>query len=111
MLGTPAAALLAAVKAALSAGVLVATQHSLTFRHELVWQAVSQTLPPVGQALHRQIAEILLARGGSAASAPHMLAGAAVATPEHWPGLTGPPRRSSRHHRPLPPTSRPGLSS
>jgi DNA-binding CsgD family transcriptional regulator/tetratricopeptide (TPR) repeat protein len=75
MLGTPPAALLPAVNEALTAGVLVATQDALTFRHELVWQAVSETLPvPVRQALHRQIGEILLARGGSAASAAaHLL--------------------------------------
>ncbi len=75
MLGTPPAALLPAVDEALAAGVLIATQDALTFRHELVWQAVSETLPvPVRQALHRQIGEILLARGGSAASAAaHLL--------------------------------------
>jgi DNA-binding CsgD family transcriptional regulator/tetratricopeptide (TPR) repeat protein len=58
--------------------VLVATQDALTFRHEMVWQAVSESLPvPVRQALHRQIGEILLARGGSAASAAgHLLSGA-----------------------------------
>jgi DNA-binding CsgD family transcriptional regulator/tetratricopeptide (TPR) repeat protein len=75
MLGTSAAALLPAVDEALARRVLVATQDALTFRHELVWQAISEALPlPVRQALHRQIAEILLARGGSAASAAaHLL--------------------------------------
>jgi len=75
MLGTSPAALLPAVDEALSRHMLSATQDSLAFRHELVWQAISQTLPlPVRQALHRQIAEILLARGGSAASAAaHLL--------------------------------------
>jgi DNA-binding CsgD family transcriptional regulator len=75
MLGTSPAALLPAVDEALSRRLLSATQDNLTFRHELVWQAICQTLPlPVRQALHRQIAEILLARGGSAASAAgHLL--------------------------------------
>jgi DNA-binding CsgD family transcriptional regulator/tetratricopeptide (TPR) repeat protein len=70
MLGTAPAALLPTVEEALCAGVLVTTRDALAFRHQLVWQAVSETLPPpVAQALHRQISEILLARGGSAASA------------------------------------------
>jgi DNA-binding CsgD family transcriptional regulator/tetratricopeptide (TPR) repeat protein len=75
MLGTSPAALLPAVDEALSGRMLSATDDNLTFRHELVWRAVSETLPlPVRQALHRQIAEILLARGGSAASAAaHLL--------------------------------------
>ena len=75
MLSTSPAALLPAVDDALAAGVLLATQDALTFRHELVWQGVSETLPvPVRQALHRQIGEILLTRGGFAASAAvHLL--------------------------------------
>jgi DNA-binding CsgD family transcriptional regulator/tetratricopeptide (TPR) repeat protein len=75
MLGTSAAALLPTVDQALSAGVLVTTRDALAFRHQLVWQAVCQTLPPpVAQALHRQIGEILMARGGCAASAAaHLL--------------------------------------
>jgi len=75
MLGTSPAALLPTVDEALGAGVLVTTSDALAFRHELVWQAVSQTLPPpVAQALHGQIGEILMARGGSAASAAtHLL--------------------------------------
>jgi DNA-binding CsgD family transcriptional regulator len=75
MLGTSPAGLLPAVDEALAAGVLVTAHDALAFRHQLVWQAVSQTLPPpVAQALHRQIGEILLARGGSEASAAaHML--------------------------------------
>ena len=108
------AALLPAVDEALAAGVLVATQDALAFRHEMVWQAVSQTLPlPVRQALHRQIGEILLPRGGSAASAAaHLLSCGQQWRPrERWPGSTGPPRRFCRHHPPLPPISRPAPSS
>jgi DNA-binding CsgD family transcriptional regulator/tetratricopeptide (TPR) repeat protein len=78
MLGTSAAALLPAVDEALGARLLVEAQDELTFRHELVWRAISASLPvPVRQALHQQIAEILLARGGSAASAAaHLLTSA-----------------------------------
>ena len=74
-LGTSPAKLLPAVDEALCAGVLVTTRDALAFRHELMWRAVSQTLPPpVAQALHGQIGEILMARGGSAASAAtHLL--------------------------------------
>jgi DNA-binding CsgD family transcriptional regulator/tetratricopeptide (TPR) repeat protein len=78
LLGTSPAALLPAVHEAFTAGVLVATQDALTFRHEVVWRAVSETLPlPVQEALHRQIGEMLLAQGGSAASAAaHLLSAA-----------------------------------
>src|SRR5258706_61807 len=89
MLGTSAAALLPAVDEALTAGLLVAAQDALTFRHEMVWQAVSESLPqPVRQALHRQIGEILLARGGSAASAAaHLLSAARSGDREALAGL------------------------
>jgi DNA-binding CsgD family transcriptional regulator len=89
MLGTSAAALLPTVDEALCAGVLVTTRDALAFRHQLVWQAVSQTLPPpVAQALHRQIGEILMARGGSAASAAtHLLSWARSGDAEALAGL------------------------
>jgi DNA-binding CsgD family transcriptional regulator len=89
MLGTSPAALLPAVDEALTAGLLVAAQDALTFRHEMVWQAVSESLPrPVRQALHRQIGEMLLARGGSAASAAgHLLSAARGGDREALAGL------------------------
>jgi ATP/maltotriose-dependent transcriptional regulator MalT len=75
LLGTSPAALLPAVDEALATRVLVTAKDELTFRHQLVWQAISVALPlSVRQALHRQIAEMLLAQGGSAASAAaHLL--------------------------------------
>jgi len=74
LLGKSPAALLPAVDQALAATVLVATQDQLSFRHELVWQAISTALPlPVRQALHWQIAEMLLARGSAASAAAHLL--------------------------------------
>jgi DNA-binding CsgD family transcriptional regulator len=77
MLGAPAAALLPCVEEAIAARLLVAAQDTLAFRHALVWQAVAEGMPrPVSQALHRQFGEILLARGGCAASAAaHLLSG------------------------------------
>jgi DNA-binding CsgD family transcriptional regulator/tetratricopeptide (TPR) repeat protein len=77
MLGTPAAALLPYVEEAIACHLLVPGQDSLAFRHGLVWRAVVEGMPrPVSQALHRQFGEILLARGGSAASAAaHLLSG------------------------------------
>ncbi len=73
-LDTPPAALLPALEEALATGVLAATDDALVFRHETVWQAVAETLPPpVRHALHRQIGEIQLARGSSASAAAHLL--------------------------------------
>jgi len=89
MLGSSPAELLPAVDEALARRMLVAAQDELTFRHELVWQAISEALPlPVRQALHRQIAETLLARGGSAASAAaHLLTCARSGDPGALTGL------------------------
>ncbi|MFF5207726.1 AAA family ATPase [Streptosporangium sp. NPDC000396] len=56
MLGETPATLLPALEEALAAGVLVATSDELTFRHELLWRSVIETVPaPVRQALHDQI--------------------------------------------------------
>jgi DNA-binding CsgD family transcriptional regulator/tetratricopeptide (TPR) repeat protein len=89
MLDTSPAALLPAVDETLAAGMLVANQDSLAFRHEMVWSAISDTLPlPVRQALHRQIGEILLARGDSAAlAAAHLLSAARTGDAGALPGL------------------------
>jgi DNA-binding CsgD family transcriptional regulator len=77
MLGTSAGALLPAVDEAQDAGVIIATADALTFRHELVRQAVLETVPlPVRQALDRQIGEDLLAGGSAASGAGHLLSGA-----------------------------------
>ncbi|MEV7010867.1 AAA family ATPase [Streptosporangium sp. NPDC051022] len=56
MLGEPPAALLPALEEALAADVLVATADELSFRHELLWRSVVETVPaPVRQALRHQI--------------------------------------------------------
>jgi DNA-binding CsgD family transcriptional regulator/tetratricopeptide (TPR) repeat protein len=74
MLDISPAALLPALQEALASGVLAATREALVFRHEMVWQAVGQTLPlPVRHALHRQIGEFQLARGSAASAAAHLL--------------------------------------
>jgi DNA-binding CsgD family transcriptional regulator len=78
ILGESPGALLAALEEALSAHFLVATPDGLAFQHEVVRQAVAQTLPEsVQQALHWQCGQMLLVRGGSAVPAAyHLLNGA-----------------------------------
>ena len=70
--------LLAEVEEALAARIIVAERDSIAFRHELVWQAVADSLPrPVARALHRQAGQMLLAHGDdTVAAARHLLAGA-----------------------------------
>jgi DNA-binding CsgD family transcriptional regulator len=78
MLGEPPAVLLPLVSQTLQAGLLAAGTEDFTFRHGLVWQALTESVPqPARLALHRQFGGILLARGGSAALAgEHLLASA-----------------------------------
>ncbi|MGH3389393.1 MAG: AAA family ATPase [Actinomadura sp.] len=67
MLGEPPSELLQALEEAAAGGILVPAGDMLAFRHDLLWQAMTETLTePVRQALHRQAAEMLLDRGGSA---------------------------------------------
>ncbi|WP_158566693.1 helix-turn-helix transcriptional regulator [Actinomadura craniellae] len=67
LLGEPASALLPELEEAQRAGVVTPDGDLLTFRHHLMWRAVTETLSqPVRLALHRQAGEMLLARGGSA---------------------------------------------
>jgi DNA-binding CsgD family transcriptional regulator len=70
--------LLAEVDEALAARIVVADRDSIAFRHELLWQAVADSLPqPVARALHRQAGQMLLAHGeDTLAAARHLLAGA-----------------------------------
>jgi DNA-binding CsgD family transcriptional regulator len=77
ILGTTPAAILPELDEALSAGILAATPDALCFRHDLVWQVVTEAVPaPVRQALHRQIGELLIGRRGSASSAAsHLVQG------------------------------------
>ncbi|HEY1914163.1 MAG TPA: LuxR C-terminal-related transcriptional regulator [Streptosporangiaceae bacterium] len=81
MLGATPAALVPCVEEAVAAHVLVAGLDSLDFRQALVWQSLAEGLPrPVSQALHRQFGEILMARGGCAATAArHLMSGADLA--------------------------------
>ncbi|MGW4424572.1 AAA family ATPase [Streptosporangium sp. NPDC004631] len=56
MLGETPGALLPALEEALAAGVLVAGDDELSFRHELLWRSVVETVPaPVRRALRHQI--------------------------------------------------------
>jgi DNA-binding CsgD family transcriptional regulator len=76
LLGVPAARLTEPLVAAIDAGLLVDEGNVVRFRHDLLRQAVYEDLPPSGRrALHRAIADHLLASGrGYAAAAPHVLA-------------------------------------
>jgi DNA-binding CsgD family transcriptional regulator/tetratricopeptide (TPR) repeat protein len=75
MLGEPSSQLLPALEEAEAAGVIVPTGDLLSFRHDLLWRAVSGTLTSsVCRALHRQAGEMLLRRGGSAIpAAAHLM--------------------------------------
>ncbi len=76
LLGVPAAQLTEPLVEAINAGLLVDEGNAVRFRHDLLRQAVYEDLPPSGRrALHRAIADHLLASGrGYAAAAPHVLA-------------------------------------
>jgi DNA-binding CsgD family transcriptional regulator len=80
LMGEPIAKLAGPLDEAIRAGLLADGISTPTFRHELLRAAVLAEVPPSAQrALHRAIADQLLASGrGSAAAAPHILA---VATP------------------------------
>lgn len=78
MLGRTPAAVLPLADEGIEAGLLLAGTDGITFRHELIWRAVTEDLPPSARhALHRQFGAILLSRGGSETSAAaHLLDGA-----------------------------------
>lgn len=70
LLGEPANQLLSALEEALATQIVVASDDMLTFRHHLLWQAVTDSLPrPIHRWLHLQAGEMLLERGGSAVPA------------------------------------------
>ncbi|GAB2867581.1 LuxR family transcriptional regulator [Actinoallomurus bryophytorum] len=75
MFAEPPSRLLPALEEAETAGVVVPSGDQLMFRHDLLWQAVTETVTmPVRHALHRQAAEMLLKRGGSAIpAAAHLM--------------------------------------
>ena len=77
MLAESPATLLLPLQEALDAGVLVAGEDAVMFRHELERQSVAESMPaPVRRALHRQFGEILAARGFAVPAAAHLLEGA-----------------------------------
>lgn len=64
MLDRPPSALLGPVEEVLHAGLFVESGELLTFRHDLILEAVRASLPlPVSRALDRQAATVLIARG------------------------------------------------
>ncbi|WP_344216777.1 ATP-binding protein [Kribbella sancticallisti] len=79
LMGEPIAKLSGPLDEAIRAGLLADGGSTLMFRHELLRAAVLGDVPPSAQrALHRAIADQLLAGGrGPAAAAPHILAVAA----------------------------------
>ncbi|WP_248964712.1 helix-turn-helix transcriptional regulator [Sphaerisporangium perillae] len=89
LVGTTPAALLPAVEEALDAGILLATDETLEFRQELAWRAVLADLPPpMRHALHHQIGQNLLNRGGSAEEAAgHLIEGTRPGDPRTLAGL------------------------
>jgi DNA-binding CsgD family transcriptional regulator len=78
MLGETPAGLLPMAEEAADARIVTAAEDVFWFRHELMWRAVAEMIPPPARkALHRQFGELLLKRGGSASSAAaHLLEGA-----------------------------------
>jgi DNA-binding CsgD family transcriptional regulator len=76
LLGAPAARLIEPLTEAIDAGLLTDEGSTVRFRHELLREALYDDLPPSSRrALHRTIADHLLAAGrGYAAAAPHVLA-------------------------------------
>ncbi|MGI8331970.1 helix-turn-helix transcriptional regulator [Actinomadura scrupuli] len=70
MLGEPSSRLLPPLEEALTAQIILATDDALAFRHDLLWQAVTDSLPTsLRRALHLQAGHVLLDRGGSAVPA------------------------------------------
>lgn len=76
LLDRPAHMLVAPLREALAADLLTEHGDALAFRHDLLREAVYGALPkPVRDALHRHVADTLLAEGGTAAEAArHLLA-------------------------------------
>jgi DNA-binding CsgD family transcriptional regulator/tetratricopeptide (TPR) repeat protein len=89
VLGNTPAVVLPLVNEAVGAGFLTVCAEYFGFRHELIWRAVTDSIPqPARQALHRQFGELLLARGGAPmAAAAHLLNGARQGDPAVMAGL------------------------
>ncbi|MEW9528743.1 AAA family ATPase [Microbispora sp. NPDC049125] len=75
MLSESTSGLLPMLEEAMSAGIVKSSGDELTFRHDLLWQAVVESIPaPVRRALHHDVGEMLLKRGGSAVpAATHLI--------------------------------------
>jgi DNA-binding CsgD family transcriptional regulator/tetratricopeptide (TPR) repeat protein len=64
--GEPAGKLMRSLEEAMASEVLIPQGDLLAFRHDLLWQAMIDSLTvPIRQALHREAAKMLLSRGGS----------------------------------------------
>ena len=90
MLGQTPATLLPTVQEAMDASIIAPTEHTFTFRHELLRRCVEEMTPrPARDALHRQFGEILLTRGEPAARAAshHLLQAAHPGDPASLAGL------------------------
>jgi DNA-binding NarL/FixJ family response regulator len=89
LLGEPLAAQLPVLEEVIAAEVLVSRGDVLAFRHDLLWRALVVALPPpVRLAMHRQVGEVLLRRGGSAVpAAEHLVAGGRDGHPRALLGL------------------------
>ncbi|WP_433177417.1 LuxR C-terminal-related transcriptional regulator [Actinoallomurus sp. CA-150999] len=78
VLGTTPAALLPRLDEALAGGLIVAAADTLAFRNGLVWRVIADAVPaPIRRALHRQIGDLLISRGGTASlpAVSHLLRG------------------------------------
>ena len=75
MFDEPPSRLLPALEQAEAQAAVIPVGDQLMFRHDLVWRAVTETVTlPVRHALHRQAAQMLLRRGGSALpAATHLM--------------------------------------
>ncbi|GAA2081796.1 LuxR family transcriptional regulator [Actinomadura alba] len=74
LLAEPVSRLPPRLDEAMAAGVIVPVADRLAFRHNLLWQAVTDALSaPVRAALHRQAGEMLLERGNVVSAAAHFM--------------------------------------
>lgn len=70
---TPASKTLPVLRELLDTGVVLIRDEGCRFASELFWETVVETLPtPAREAIHLQVAEMLLERGDDAAAASHL---------------------------------------
>ncbi|MEV4112956.1 AAA family ATPase [Nonomuraea sp. NPDC049695] len=88
MLGEPLDGLLPGLAEAVRAGIIVPAVDRLTFRHDLLWQAVTDMISePVRTALQRQAGCMLLQRGALVPAAAHFMRCARVGDTRALDGL------------------------